>query len=222
MAAKTSSKPVSDAELDERDACALVDAAERAVKALESLRSRMNKQRDATSATGHLLEALAAAGGSIREYDRRHVWALRHALGGESFIFAASHDAAAQVLSTIIQALRPAQTEDEAARQKTAQADMLALATILQGSEHQFEARKNLEDADAGAARAKAIADKAAHDKRLAVGPPIAVKVEPPPKAPAPKTGISTAPQPSFEGDYVEEGSADGPGGNPFPTTPVG
>lgn len=214
-------------ELDERDAYALVQAAEQAVKAIESLRSRMVGRRDATAATGHTLAAIVAAGGALREYDRRHVWALRHAIGGESFTFAATHDAASQVLASVVQALRPARDQDDATRQKNAQADMLAMSKILAACEHSIEATKNVEQFEAGVATAKATADRAAQDARLARGAPAAVsvmKLDGPLPAPARRAGKGgpKSPQGAPDGDFVIDGSADAPGGNPFPTTPVG
>ena len=213
-------------ELDERDACALVQAAEQAVKAIESMRSRMVGKRDATPATGHVLEAIAHAGGSLREYDRPHVWALRHAVGGETHVLKSPHDAAAQVLATVVHSLRGARSEDEAARQNTARSDMLAMAKVLKGSEHMFEATRNLEQHDAGVVVAKAAADKAAHEARLAAGYKT-MQVGAPAPAPAAKATGKAAPAKATpgaapDGDYVLEGSADGPDGNPFPTAPVG
>jgi hypothetical protein len=215
--AASKAPPVEDQ--DAIDARALVQAAEQAVKAIESIRSRMVDNRDATAATGHVLAEIVAAGGALREYDRPHVWALRHALGAESHGFRSPHDAAAQVLATVIHARRPARDEDDARRQETARADMLSLAKILKASEHSIEATKNVEQFDAGAALSKAQADKAAHDARLAAGAPV-MRASPPPPAAARAKATRTPGAAAPDGDYVLEGSADAPGGNPFPTTP--
>jgi hypothetical protein len=213
-------------EQDAADARELVRAAARAIQALQSLRSRMVGKRDATAATGHVLAALDAEGGALREYDRPHVFALRHALGGESFAVASLHDAAAQVLGTIVQAMRPPRDENEEARRKNARGDMMALAKIFRACDHAIQATKNIEQHDAGVVLTKAAADKAAHDARLAAGgrtmhassaPARADASSTRPRAPKP-AGKDAAP----DGDYAIDGSVDAPGGNPFPTAPVG
>lgn len=217
MAGSKAPKPPSTPEeLDERDACILVEAAGRAVAAIESIRSRMVGRRDATSATGQLLHGLVTVGGVLREFDRPKVWALRHALGGEGFEFRSPHDAAAHILGALVHGLRPAATPEEAVRHENAKGELLALAKILALSEHSIEASRNVEEHDRATASARAAAHKAAHDARLAgrpSGPAPAPRPPPPPKV--------TREQ-SLDGDYALPGSVDAPGGNPFPTSPVG
>lgn len=211
-------------ELDAAAARAIVAAAKAAVEAIESLRTRIKGKRDATAATGHLLVALDEAGGMLREYDRPHVFAIRHALGGESHGFTSPHDAAAQLLGVIVQALRPPRDENDKVRRQNARADLMALSRIFRASEHSIEATKALEQHDQGQILAKAQADKAAHDARLAAGARVMhARSAPTPAAPsqAAKARQPTK-EPDAQGDYPLEGSVDAPGGDAFPTHPVG
>jgi hypothetical protein len=215
-AAKSKAPPAED--IDQRDAFALVQAADQAVKAIESIRSRLGGKRDATAATGHLLDALVHTGGTIREYDRPKLWAFRHALGGESHTFSSPHAAAAVLLQLIVSGLRPPASLEEEQRHATANDEIVAIAKLLTLSEHSIEASRAVEQWDQGNARARDASHRAGHEARLAAAARVPGAI---PSAARPRPALTeTAPaaEPGLDGDYALPGTVDAPGGNPFPT----
>lgn len=211
--------PVAAAVLDARDARLLVQAASVAVEAIVSIRSRLSAERDATPATGQLLEAVLAGGGTLRDYDRPKIWALRHALGGESSSLRSSESAASAILFVLLEGMRPPADADHVRRIATSNEEIGQIARLLKLCDHSIAATKEIESWESGRVLAQATVNRLAHEARLAAAGPKAPP--PPPRAarsaaspPSPKTG-------GPEGDYVIEGSVDSPGGNPFPTTPT-
>lgn len=210
---------------EEDAAYAFVQAVESAIAALEAIRSRTVGKKDATAATGHMLEAVLAAGGSLRDYDTSKIWALRHAIGGESFSFKSVHDAAVVVLSVVVQGLRPAASPEEEARKQTARGEIEAIARRLTQCENSVESIRAVEEHERGKVAAKAAADRAAHEARLAGGRVVQVSAPPKPApavaptAAAKSASKKTAPVP--EGDFPLPGSVEA-GADPFPTTKVG
>jgi hypothetical protein len=208
---------------DEEAACAFVQAVETAVAALQSIRSRLGGKRDATAATGHMLEALLMAGGSLRDYDRSKIWAMRHAIGGESFAFKSEFDAAVTVLASVAHGLRPPVSAEEDARKQTARAEIEAIAQRLMQCDNAIESTRALDDWERGMVAAKAVSDKAAHEARLAGG--FKGASSPPPKPPSapPKAGRKTSArgEPAIEGDFPLPGGVEA-GADPFPTQKVG
>lgn len=207
---------------DEEAAFAFVQAAESAVAALQSIRSRLSGKRDATAATGHVLEALLMAGGSLRDYDRSKIWAMRHAIGGESFGFKSEFDATANVLAAVVQGLRLTSSPEEEVRKQTARAEIEPIAQRLTLCDHAIEATRAVDEWDRGLVSAKAASDKVAHESRLAAA---GVKAPPPPPKPAaskaPVSRKRGAGEPAPDGDYPLPDTVDA-GGDPFPTNKVG
>lgn len=193
-------------DLDQRDAIALVRAAQTALAAVRSIRSRLTDKRDATAPVGQLVAALLGAGGTVKEYSRAKLWSLRHGLGGETFASKSPHAATSVLLAEIIAGLEEPRSRDEATRAATANDELEQIAKLLMRCDMNLDAQKTLEQLDQGNALARAAAHKLEHERRLtaAVAAP---KVAPtsPPKAPP--AGL---PAGTFgEGDVPLEGAAD-------------
>jgi colicin import membrane protein len=197
---------------DTDDVQKLLDGVQQCTAAIRSIRARIPSPDtgDATPSAGRLLQALLRRGGTLREYQPGHVWALKHALGGEGHELAPLDRAAIIIVTTLIEGLAEPRSAGEAERRENVREELEAIAKILIASETRSEAVKEIDRVDRANAEARARAHQIAHDQRRAQ----AAKGHPAFAPVVRAVPVAT----TVEGEYIPADSADAPGA----TLPVG
>ncbi len=191
---------------DTDDVQKLLDGVQQCVAAIRSIRGRLPapNEGDATPSAGRLLQALLRRGGSLREYQRGHVWALKHALGGEGHELERLDRAAIIIVTTLIEGLAEPRSVGESQRRENDRAEIEAIAKIFVDSTTRSEAMAAIDLFDRTNSEARARAHQIEHERRRAQ----AAKGHPafaPVQRAAP---VAT----SVEGEYIPGDSADAPG----------